>query len=253
MAIRLTPTGHLRWESPEEGAEPAALSSLREVFQSDWREGLFTLAAEKLDRGDSPTLRYWRELAERYLTSLCHIPGAAETFDVEPPSPADYGSLILTAPPMQGGEYLSEEVLRNVWEALNRWVQETVASEGGMEEFLHTRAPKWHQVGRVCFHLAENKNDESRPFAFMATYTAGFGAAGKLKHLPLRRALEQYASAKNRPGLIKLLSPVHRAAETCEWVKALVDSSEIYQPMAWPAGRAYQFLRSIPALAPIGR
>ena len=252
MAIRLTPTGHLRWESPEEDAESAELSSLREVFQSDWREGLFALAAEKIDPGYSPTLHYWRELAERYLTGLCHIPGSAETFEVKPPSPADCMSLILTAPPMRGGEYLSEEVLRNVWDALDRWVQETVSSKGGLEKFLRKRAPKWHQVGRVCFHLAENKNDETRPFAFMATYTAGFGAAGKLKHLPLRKALEQYASAKNRPALIKLLSPVHQAAETCEWVKALVESGEIYQPMAWPAGRAYQFLRCVPALEDSG-
>jgi len=252
MVIRLTPTGHLRWEPPEEGAKPAVLSSLRELFQSDWREGLFALAAKKIDPGGSPTLHYWRGLAERYLTGLCHIPGSAETFEVEPPSPADCVSLILTAPPMRGGEYLSEKVLRNVWDALDRWVHETVASEGGLKEFLRKRAPKWHQVGRVCFHLAENKNDETRPFAFMATYTAGFGAAGKLKHLPLRKALEQYASANNRPALIKLLFPVHQAAETCEWVKALVESSEIYQPMAWSAGRAYQFLRSVPALEESG-
>jgi len=252
MEIRLTPTGHLRWEPSQEGAEPALLSSLGKAFQSDWREGLFTLAAEKIEPGDSPTLQYWRALAERYLTSLCHIPGAAEEVEVEPPSPADCASLVLTAPPMQGGEYLSEGVLRKVWDALDSWAHGTVTSEGGLDEFLRRRAPKWHQVGRVCFHLAENKSDETRPFAFMATYTAGFGAGGKLKHLPLRKALEQYAAVKNRPALIKLLSPVHQAAERCEWVKALVDSSEIYQPMAWPAGRAYQFLRSVPALEDSG-
>jgi len=252
MELRLTPAGQLRWESPEQGVEAAALSSLREVFRVDWREGLFTLAADKTDPGDSPTVRYWRELAERYLTGLCHIPGAAETFEVEPPSPADCASLILTAPPMQGGEYLSAEVFASIWAALEEWVHAAVASAGGLGTFLQARAPKWRQVGRVCFHLAENKNDETRPFAFMATYAAGFGAAGRLKHLPLRKALEQYAGAKNRPALIKLLSPVQQAAETCEWVKGLVDTGEIYQPMAWPAGRAYQFLRSIPTLEESG-
>jgi non-specific serine/threonine protein kinase len=225
---------------------------LRDAFQSNWTEGLFALAAEKSEPRDSPTLRYWRELADLYLTGLCHIPRTAEKFDVEPPQSADYASLILSAPPMQGGEYLSAEVLQNMWAALNSWVQGAIASEGGLEEFLRVRAPKWNQVGRVCFHLAENKSDEMRPFAFMATYTAGFGAAGKLKHLPLRKALEQYASQKNRPALIKLLTPVHQAAETCEWVKALVNSNEIYQPMAWTADRAYEFLRSVPALEDSG-
>ena len=252
MTIRLTPTGHIRWEPAQDGTDSAALSRLREVFQNDWREGLFTLAAEKTDPGDSLTLRYWKTLAERYLTGLCHIPKAAEAFDVEPLCSADFDSLILTAPPMQGGEYLSQGVLRNVWDALDRWVKERVEAEGGLSNFLESRAPKWHQVGRVCFHLAENKKDGTRPFAFMATYTAGFGAAGKLKHLPLRKALEQYANAKNRSALIKLLSPVHHAAETCTWVKEMVDSSEIYQPMAWPAARAYQFLRDVPALEECG-
>src|SRR5215470_14416394 len=208
MDIRLTPTGQLRWEAPEGESESAGLVALRKAFQADWRAGLFTLAAEKISPNEAPPVRYWQALAERYLTGLCHIPGTTETFEVEAPSPADCASLVLTAPPMQGGEYLSDMVLQHIWQALDCWVHEAVATTGGLDTFLQTRAPKWHQVGRVCFHLAENKNDETRPFAFMATFTAGFGAAGRLQHLPLRKALEQYAGAKNRPALIKLLSPV---------------------------------------------
>lgn len=139
-----------------------------------------------------------------------------------------------------------------IYDDLDRWVHEAVAATGGLETFLHQRAPKWHQVGRVCFHLAEHKHDAARPFAFMATYTAGFGAAGRLHHLPLRKALEQYAGANNRPALIKLLSPVQQAAERCAWVQTLVESGDIYQPMAWSAERAYQFLRSVPALEDSG-
>ena len=237
MEIRLTPTEQLRWEASEGGTESAVLAPLCKAFQADWQEGLFTLAADKINADAVPTLRYWQALAERYLTGLCHIPGATETFEVEAPSPADYAGLVLTAPPMQGGEYLSDAVLQNIWQALDRWVHEAVAALGGLETFLQIRAPKWHQVGRVCFHLAENEQDTTRPFAFMATYTAGFGAAGRLQHLPLRQALEQYAGAQNRPALINLLSPVQQAAEHCEWVQKLVESGEIYQPMAWSAGR----------------
>src|SRR5262245_26400024 len=252
MEIRLTPTGQLRWEAPEDGTEAAVWAPLRKAFQADWREGLFTLAAEKIKTDDAPTLRYWQNLAERYLTDLCHIPGTTGTFEVASPSPADCASLVLTAPPMQGGEYLSDAVLQTIWEALDGWVHEAVVAIGGLETFLQTRAPKWHQVGRVCFHLAENKNDDMRPFAFMATYTAGFGAAGRLQHLPLRKALEQYAGAQNRPALIKLLCPVQQAAERCEWVLKLVDSGAIYQPTVWSAGRAYELLRSVPILEESG-
>jgi len=114
MEIRLTPTGQLRWEAPEDGTEAAVWAPLRKAFQADWREGLFTLAAEKINTDDAPTLRYWQNLAERYLTDLCHIPGATETFEVAVPSPADCASLVLTAPPMQGGEYLSDAVVQTI-------------------------------------------------------------------------------------------------------------------------------------------
>ena len=215
MDIRLTPTGHLRWEASDGEADSATLAFLQNALQTDWRQALFILAAQKVHPQGSPRVRYWQQLAERYLTRLCHIAEDAETFEVEAPSPADYANWVLTAPPMQGGEYLSAERLQHIWQSLDEWVHETVTTAGGLVEFLQTRAPKWHQVGRVCFHLAENKNDVARPFAFMATYASGFGAAGRLKHLPLRKALEQYAGAKNRAALIKLLSPVQQAAETC--------------------------------------
>ena len=255
MSIRLTPAGHLRWE-PGAGeaaaAESASLESLQSAFRADWREALFTLAADKMPVQGMPSVRYWQQLAEHYLTGLCHIPEGAERFHLEAPSPADCARWVLTAPPMAGGEYLGTETLRLIWERMDRWVREAVAGAGGLAAFLERRAPKWHQVGRVCFHLAENREDPARPFAFMATYASGFGAAGRLKHLPLRKALEQYAGARQRGALIKLLSPVQRAAEVCDWVSELVDSGEIYRPMAWTAARAYRLLQSVEALEESG-
>src|ERR1041384_3306311 len=86
VAIRLTPTGQLRWEAPADGTESAAFASLQKAFHADWRGGLFTLAAEKANLDEAPTVRYWQALAERYLTGLCHIPATTETFEVEAPS-----------------------------------------------------------------------------------------------------------------------------------------------------------------------
>jgi len=250
--IKLTPTGHLHWESAEERPEARTLRAIRASFLRDWREGLFTLAAEKVDTGGSLTLRYWQGLADRYLTSLCHIPGSTKAIDVTPTTPAECATMVLTAPPMTGGEYLTTDVLLQVWNGLNEWIRESIASAGGLDAFLESRAPKWNQVGRVCFHLAENKNDADRPFAFLATYATGFGTGGRLKHLPLRKALEQYAGAKNRAGLIKLLTPIQRAAEQLDWVRELVDSGEVYEPTAWIAERAYTFLRTVPELEDSG-
>ena len=211
MGIRLTPAGRLRWESSEDEGVPAGSPSLQSAFETDWREALFNLAADKIPAQDRPSVRYWQQLAERHLTGLCHVPEDAESFEVEPLSSADCARWILTAPPMHGGEYLCEEILQRIWERLDGWVRETVTSTGGLAAFLQGRAPKWHQVGRVCFHLAENRNDEARPFAFMATYASGFGAAGRVKHLPLRQALEHWNTLQRQAegGESARSCPVH--------------------------------------------
>ena len=250
MGVRLTPAGHLRWET-EPGAESPAepdLDPVLEAFRTDWRGALFVLAAEKIPVQGIPSLRFWQQLAEHYLTGLCHLPADAEQVAVEPPGEGLLATWVLSAPPMEGGEYLSAERLQRVWEQLDEWVRAAAADAGGPAALLRDRAPRWRQVGRVCFHLAENKNDQERPFAFLATYASGFGAGGRLKHLPLRNALQQYAGARNRAALINLLSPVEEAARACGWVRALADSGDLYRPLAWAPKHAYRFLQSVPEL-----
>lgn len=254
MSVRLTPGGNLHYEpAPEGAAPPDHLDGVLNAFRSDWRGALFTLAAERLPVPEVPALRYWQQFAEQYLTALCHLPAAAagpdsESPRVAPPTDAQCASWMLTAPPMEGGEYLSPELLQRLWARLGRWVDAAAAEAGGLPALLGRRAPHWHQVGRVCFHLAENRNDAERPFAFLATYSSGFGAGGRLKHVPLRNALQQYAGANNRPALLKLLSPVDEAGKACPWVKELTDSGNLYRPLAWPAEHAYRFLQSVPEL-----
>jgi hypothetical protein len=248
MSLGLTPAGHLRWALLDRDDVPAGLAHLPRAFDLDWREALFTLAAEKTDTQEAPVLRYWRQIAERHLTALCHLPEDAEDVRVDPPAPAECAEWVLAAPPMHGGEYLSEDLLQRIWTDLDAWVRERVAADGGLAALLRARAPRWHQVGRVCFHLAENKNDEARPFAFLATFSSGFGAGGRLKHLPLRNAVQQYAGANNRAALINLLSPVEEAAKACDWVRELADSGDLYRPLAWSPELAYRFLQSVPEL-----
>ena len=252
MSLGLTPAGQLRWAPRDGEPVPPEVARLEPAFAADWREALFMLAADRVDTRASPPARFWQQLAERYLTALCHLAEHETRIEVEAPAGADCAAWILAAPPMRGGEYLSEDSLQGVWRHLDAWVGEAASATGGLPAFLRARAAGWHQVGRVCFHLAENRNDEERTFAFMATYASGFGAAGRVKHLPLRRALEQYAGAKNRAALIALLSPMQQAAEACDWVKELVDSGDVYQPLAWTPDRAYRLLRSVPALEASG-
>lgn len=250
--IRLTPSGQLRWQAVSGEPQPPEFAKLQKSFEQDWPQGLFKLAADKYKTTNSLTLGYWQGLAEHYLTGLCHIPESADDIVVEPPSDSFFSTLLLSTPPMSGGEYLTVSVLRQIWISLSRWGNQAIDSAGGLVNFLQTHAPKWHQVGRVCFHLAENKSNEAYPFAFLATYSTGFGSGGRVKHIPLRRAMEQYAGAKNRSALIKLLSPVEQASKQIDWVGRLVDSGEIYQPLAWTAYSAHSFLQTVPGLEDCG-
>ncbi|MDR3415257.1 MAG: DEAD/DEAH box helicase [Nevskia sp.] len=250
--IRLTPAGSLSWSESDPAAPQDFDGAPGVAFAADWRQGLFLLAARRPQLAQWPGPRFWQGFAESYLATLCHIPPGSDNTVPQVPAPAELESRILTAPPLPGGEYLTAERLRQIWDALDAWVQQALAEDGGLERFIEKRAAKWRQVGRVCLHLAENRNDPQRPFAFMASYTTGFGGSGGLRHLPLGKALEQYAGAKNRQALVRLLTPLQSAGERCDWLRHLVDSREIFQPTAWTASQAYRLLTSVPQLEDSG-
>ncbi len=249
--IRLTPSGHLQWLiEPEKRSQQE--EKLAEIFGQDWVKGLFVLAADKYNTANSLSLKFWQGIAERYLTELCHISESDSDVIIDSPPEIFFSTLILSAPPMEGGEYITILLLQQIWGELCKWGSNEIAAAGSLSVFLEKNAPQWHQVGRVCFHLAENKADEDFPFAFLATYSTGFGCNGKLRHLPLRKAMEEYAGKKNRSALIKLLMPVDQASQKISWVREIVESGEIYQPLAWSVFSAHNFLKTVPTLEDSG-
>ncbi|MGH9162183.1 MAG: DEAD/DEAH box helicase, partial [Vicinamibacteraceae bacterium] len=199
---------------------------------------------------------YWRELAARYVSAVC---GQSDTGDGRPhtptPAPAlgELELLAVAAPPMTGAEYLTGPVLEALWNELAAAFQaELTESRASLQDFLQRKSPAWNLVGRVHFNLAENRRDEEAPFAFLTTYTAQLSAHAKAQHLPLGRALTQYAGAANRARLLSLLLPVQRAAEQCAWLKSMVDSGEIYHPLRWTPPDAYRMLTDLPRLETAG-
>ncbi|HVQ65339.1 MAG TPA: DEAD/DEAH box helicase, partial [Terriglobia bacterium] len=54
------------------------------------------------------------------------------------------------------------------------------------------------------------------------------------------------------PRLLSLLLPVQRASEQSDWLKAMVDSGEIYHPLRWTPSEALQLLNDVPALETAG-
>ncbi|MBX3734885.1 MAG: DEAD/DEAH box helicase, partial [Verrucomicrobiae bacterium] len=198
---------------------------------------------------------FWRDFARRFFTALCQNPGLSEASFPALPSPDESACAVIleSAPPMLGLEYLNERVLGELWKSLETRVREGVQSTGsGVAAYLRALNPVWAAIGRVTFHLAENKRSPECPFAFLATYTHRISSEGRVQHLPLGRALEEYAGAKNRTALTSLLSPVQRAAAASPLARELLESRAVFHPQAWTPGQAYRFLKEIPLLEKAG-
>jgi superfamily II DNA or RNA helicase len=175
-----------------------------------------------------------------------------ETVEIPPPR-AELNQLAAGVPPMVGAEYVDAERLETLWAELQTAAREEIAAEdGNVQSWLAHKHPSWNLVGRVCFHLAENKNSEQTPFAFLATYAARVSQQARVQHLPLGRALQEYSSAADRKTLLGLLMPVNKAAEQNAWLKSLVDSGAIFHPLAWTPQDAHRFLQSIPSFEASG-
>ncbi|HYX90500.1 MAG TPA: SNF2-related protein, partial [Myxococcaceae bacterium] len=258
IAIALSPRGHLHLEAalPDEPVpEAPAAKRLARAFERGTGPGLFHLGAVEVATPLPPAFAFWRDFARRFVTALCGIADVEERRDrVELPAPMEeIESLVRSAPPMQGGEYLRADVLEALWsEMLAAFREEIRAFEGPVQKFLSRKNASWHLVGRVHFHLAEHKRDPDRPFAFLATYTTGLSAQGRPQHRPLGDALRESASNRDKNRLLALLVPVQNAAVRSPFVREMVDSRQVYQPLAWSAQQAHRFLREIPALEESG-
>ncbi len=256
--IILTPTGHLCLRPDREMADSKPdpwERNLTDAFHSSQEKGLFFLGAVRPDKATVPSVSFWRDFSCRYLTSLCRIPEYSydNLTPIDPPSLSELEMLAITAPPMPGGEYLRGVVLHKIWIGLDSWVREDIASAGiTLGEWLKKNAPLWHQVGRVSFHLAENRNDPEYPFAFLATYAPYLSKGGRLQYQPLGKALKEYAGEQNKQKLIRLLSPVYQASEKSPLINDMVKSGDVFHPLAWTPMEAYQFLQEVPVFEESG-
>lgn len=231
--ITLTPSGALRFECP---AVP-------------WQQRLFELGTMS-DAGMDPVAAFWHALAAELVFPLCHAalpedPSAGEAAALAQ-IPFSAKALMDSAPPMPGGEYLNEGALRGIWGKLVAWCVDKINLHGGIAPFLEYYAPGCRQIGRIFFHLGENKLDNARPFAFLATCATGFNEKGRLRHAPLAQAIKRYEN--NRGALVRLLEPLSRASENIAWVRSMCDSGEIYQARPWKPDEAYRFLLSVDEL-----
>lgn len=205
----------------------------------------------QLAAGDPPTdpsLAWIRLWARRFLATLC------QNRSVGPcPEPAAIQEFLHSAPPFPGSEYLQPATLSDLWAGFQHTAQTEVgAHPDGLEGWLRDQFPLWHLVGRVTLHLAENKRNTERPFAFLATYSDQVSGSGQIQHLPLGRALDAFAAQKNQAALDSLLEPVRTACRDSQFLRELLESRRIFQALAWAPEEAHRFLTQIPMFESAG-
>ena len=234
-SLALTPRGHLLFTAADDTLQlPSGLSRrLESAFGRGSAHGLLELGAAEVGTALPADLSYWRDFAARLVTAICTHPD----LDTHPalfaaPPLTELDALAAAAPPMTGAEYINASVLETLWtEMAAAFRSELAASKTSAQTFLQSKNPAWHVVGRVHFNLAENRRDDEAPFAFLATYTTQLSTEAKAQHLPLGRALSEYAGAANKARLLSLLLPVQRAAADFPSLKAMVEAGEIDHPL----------------------
>lgn len=194
----------------------------------------------------SPSLTYFRQFTGLFTKKLKHTPDMEilrHRVNIEI-TEDKIDQTLDSAPMMTGSEYLNRKLLNRIWTELNQTFSGTIKTyKGTVEEFIRKYSPDVHLVGRVFFHLVENKNS-NEPFAFLATYSTRLNKRGQSKHLPLRHALQEFADDNDK--LLELLSTIHLAAEQSELVSELIETGEMFHPLAWSSGEAFTFLKEIP-------
>ncbi len=168
------------------------------------------------------------------------------------PAPAEAAGWLDALPPLAGAP-VSAATLCAWFSGLRPALERAAAHEAcTVEEWLSRLGEGWRQLGRLCFHLAENagENAHEQPFAFLATFIHTVGQDGKPRHAPL--GLAPRLLAEDRTALLALLYPLRQAAAASPFLSGLIQAQDIYRPCAWTARQAYEYLETVPLLERCG-
>lgn len=235
-----------------EGEDLEQFKELESAFKRGSGHGLLYLDIAIGEFSEEYSFSYWKDFSRLYLSLFSATPNldrhnlGQDPLRIALPK-EDLDRLLFTVPPMKGAEYVDQECLLSFWRQLEEALRAEIQDFGkDIASFFASRHSGWSLLGRVCFHLAENKTSTERPFAFLATYAHQVSKDGKSQHWPLSRALEEYSGAKQKHMLLRLLAPVQKASLESLFLKERVDSGEIFYPLAFTPAETYKFLKDIP-------
>jgi non-specific serine/threonine protein kinase len=194
----------------------------------------------------SPSLTFWREFAANWVHQVRTQPDAEEKRDALHVNLTDEEAenSLQKLPAMVGVDYADRAFIFNTRNRMGISFRHAMRSfTGSIEEYFAALVPKSRHVDRIHFHLVENRKDEQRPFAFLATYSTRIDEQGRTRHLPLKHAFEEYSDRNDK--LLELLATVNKVAKKNQLVASMVDSGEIFKVIGLTPLEAMLFLEGV--------
>lgn len=201
----------------------------------------------------SPSLEFWRQFASTWIRLVRNNPESEIqrelfTSDIDT---QDLSLFVNNFPPMAGSEIDITSFLSSKWDLFNKTFH-TLAStfKGSIDSLFQSISPKPQHIDRIHFHLVENRKNQERPFAFLATYTVKLGTSDRIRHVPLKGALQEYANDNDK--LLELLATVNKVAKNNPLISSFNQSGELFNPIGLTASEALEFLKSVPEFESAG-
>ena len=174
LNIVVLSTGGLQLEWQETSASVSKSQKLVEEkiysnFTKDNDLGIFSLGVSDKSIALSSSLEFWRNFAHEFTEKIRlnpDIESLRENAKIEC-SDDFFVKMRMESPFTQGAEYIDVDLLRKYWSRLILFFMKEIETfKGSVEHFFHLFSPNIHLIGRIYFHLVENKNESESPFAF---------------------------------------------------------------------------------------
>jgi len=221
------------------------IKTWKNAFDNDKYAALFHLGFLNKEKWFTPSIEYLHHIAEiiiKKLSQQSEIEFFRDKVQVEL-TDDELNELKEEIPFAIGMEYVDDDWLLNICESLLAVFKSEIKSyDGAVVRYFTEYNANINVVGRVFFHLVENK-DEQYPFAFMATYTTKTVKSKRAVHTPLKNALSEFKGDEKK--LISLISTVVKAAEKSAFISELLESGELFSPLKLTAEEAYIVLKEI--------
>lgn len=248
VGLSISPSGRIHWDC----------SPFDRCFAAGNGSGLLATATAAWPADAGVAAFFLRSMARDAITRLAHACSEYHEDDLHAldailPPAKRLTALVEALPPVPGGEYVTVAMAAQWHRDLAGHIRrELEARANGVAEWLQGLGEPWNRIGRLFFHLAENRDDATgaHPFAFLATFAHKSTVSGELSHLPLGRAVQLYHD--DHRALLALLKPLEQASGQSPLLASILRDRSVYGPIAWNARQTQEFLRDIPVFESAG-